>query len=154
MKYLIYFILFATIISCTSKEVYNKTYTIGEVWTYNDSLVYDYTIQDTLIPYNLFLTITHGKDYKYENLYVNASTLFPDGRRTSYPVSLELADDHGQWVGQCSGSECTTEIGMANNAYFQKPGKYQLVLKQFSRTDTLSGIRSLQLQIVQSDIKK
>lgn len=155
MKQLI--LLFTTallVASCNSKEIYNHTYTINDAWTYADSLVFEYDIQDTLMPYNLTLEVKHSDEYPYENTYILASTVFPDGHRVTNPVSLELANAQGQWVGTCSSHLCKAEIAMANNAYFQSPGKYKLVLSQFSRIDSLKGIEALQFTITQSDVKK
>ena len=140
--------------SCSDREVYSRTHTLDDVWTYADSLVFDYNIQDTLMPYNVVLTIRHSDEYAFENLYIQASTLFPDGRLVSSPVSLELANEQGQWIGKCSGHICKAEIEMASRAYFQVPGDYRLVLKQFSRMESLEGVLSVQLKIVQSDDKK
>jgi len=150
-------LLFTTallIASCNSKEIYSHSYTIDDAWTYADSLVFEYDIQDTLMPYNLTLEVKHSDEYPYENTYIRASTVFPDGHRVTNPVSLELANAQGQWVGKCSGHSCRAEIGMANNAYFQSPGKYKLVLSQFSRIDSLKGIEALHFTITQSDVKK
>lgn len=153
MKYLIIFVLALTIASCNTKEVYNHTHTVKGPWVFADSLVYDYVITDTIVPYNLVLTVNHSNEYPYENLYINATTIFPDGYRTTNPVSLELADDHGQWQGQCSGQKCKAVIEIAQKAYFEKMGKYRLVLEQFSRMDSLPGIQAIQLQILQSEDK-
>lgn len=142
------------IISCNSKEIYTHSYTMEGVWTYADSLVFEYEIQDTMSPYNLVLAVKHSIDFPYENTYIQASTVFPDGHRVTNPVSLELADDHGQWVGNCSGSFCNAEIELASNAYFKASGKYKLVFSQFSRIDSLKGIEAIKFTINQSDIKK
>lgn len=137
--------------SCHDKEVYSHTYTLDGVWTYADSLVFDYRIEDTLTPYDLKLLVRHSDAYAYENLYIQASTSFPDGRIVVNPVSLELADQQGQWVGKCSGHTCNAEITMASKAYFQVPGSYRLVLKQFSRMASLDGVEAVQLQILRSN---
>ncbi len=154
LRYLLFLVIPLMFAACNNKEVYNHTYTLDDVWSYADSLVFDYNIQDTLMPYDVVLTVQHSDEYAYENLYIQASTLFPDGKLVTNPVSIELANDQGQWVGKCSWQICTAEIEMASHAYFPVQGAYRLVLKQFSRMESLEGLASIQLQIIQSDDKK
>ncbi len=139
--------------SCGPTEIYKHKEDIHQPWTYADSLVFNYAVTDTLSPYDLFLTVEHSPEFKYENLYINAVTQFPDGNRSVHPVSLQLVGDDDNWIGKCSSTSCKAAIHIAEKAYFKQPGDYKLVLEQYSRSESLDGIISIQLQILKAKIK-
>lgn len=111
-------------------------------------------IEDTLKPYDLQLIVGHKSDFSFENLYINATTVFPEGDKTTYPVSLQLTDGSGDWLGQCSGDNCITKIEISPGAYYKKIGKYQIIIEQFSRKSSLEGINDLTLKISEAEINK
>lgn len=153
-KYIIALFIFTNLVSCGPKVVYERTENIKNPWDYASNVTFEYIISDTLKPYNVQLVVGHKSDFTYENLYVNATTLFPDGKETNHVVSLQLADEKGDWLGQCSGAQCKTEIEISPAIYYRQLGKYQLKIGQYSRNNTLEGISDLTLKIIQLEIQK
>ena len=94
--------------------------------------------------------LVHAAEFDYENMYVNVTTVFPDGKKTTNPVSFQLANADGTWQGNCNGDVCTIDIEMTSKAFFEKVGKYTLCFTQFSRKDSLEGLVSMELKVVES----
>ncbi len=125
-----------------------------QVWTYADSITYNFNIVDTTSLYNFELVILHNDWYSFQNLYTKLTTTFPDGKSLSQVVNFDLAEPNGKWEGDRIGSiyKCRTTI--QENAFFSLPGKYVLTLGQNTRTDTLYGIKGFDFRLVKSATKK
>jgi len=125
-----------------------------QVWTYADSISYNFNIVDTASLYNFELVILHNDWYSFQNLYTKLTTTFPDGKSISQVVNFDLAESNGKWEGDRIGSiyKCRTTI--QENAFFSMPGKYVLTLAQNTRTDTLYGIKGFDFRLVKSSTKK
>lgn len=115
----------------------------GTGWTYADSVAFEFTVGDTNQIYDLHLFVEHAPDFGNQNLYVRFHTLFPDGRRLTETVSLELADKLGAWQGDCSGETCRIDIPIQQGAYFNQSGDYTLRVEQYSRQEQLPEITGI-----------
>ncbi len=139
---------------CESDLLYKKSYPIPEEgWTYRDTLVFDFSIPDTLHLYDLQLEVRHHTDFPFQNLYIRIRTRFPDGQAQSQNLSLELMDQVGFWQGDCSGQTCTFGLSFQENVFFQQTGKYQIILEQYSRRDRLEGVESIELAVVEKGVR-
>jgi gliding motility-associated lipoprotein GldH len=140
-------LLSATFWSCRQSIVYEETFEINPQlgWPYADSLTYAFSIADTQEIYNLYLEIDHLIDYPYQNLYINIRTVFPNGEDLAQVLSLELSDKQGFWQGDCNSKDCNLRIPIQEEAYFNQPGDYRIVVEQYMRTDSLRGLRSIGL---------
>lgn len=134
--------------SCTNSFEYKKAVTIEkEIWSYQDSIQFDFAIQDTTKIYNLYLDIKHSTAYEYQNLYTLIKTVFPQGNRLKEQLSLELAGKGGVWNGKCNKQSCHLSIPIQQNAYFNQIGDYQIVLEQFMRMDNIAGIQQITFKL-------
>jgi len=142
-------ILFIAIIlgSCGPKAIYSKSINLNGAWTYPEQLITTIDIADTIQKYDLVATIDHGEDFGYENLYLQITTIFPDGEKRSSPLSLELANSKGFWNGKCSGNACTLSFNLQEDFRFKEPGSYSFEIEQFSRKDTLKGLNEMTLSL-------
>lgn len=140
--------------SCGPKIVFEEKKDVPQPWKYSDTLSFEYEVKDTSTAYDLTLKVSHSGDFSYENLYVRATTIFPDKKSTSSSLSLELTKEDGSWEGSCSGNTCTAELIMSQAAYFRTAGKYTLKLEQFSRQDSLPGIIAVTLLLTESQKKQ
>ncbi len=119
----------------------------GGLWTYADSIRFEAEIPDTSRIYNLWLSLDHSPEFEWQNLYVRIHTLFPDGKRLSTPLSLELANQGGEWQGKCGAKRCQFRIPIQEGAYFQIPGRYALTIEQYMRQSPVGGVERLRFQI-------
>ena len=123
-------------------------------WTYADTLDYQFEISDTQQLYNIFLQLEHTTAFATQNLYVKIYTGFPDGKRLSQELSVELADKIGRWLGDCRGEHCTLDIPLQTKAYFNQPGQHSFTLEQYMRTSPLPGISAATLRLEVSETKR
>jgi len=137
--------------ACGKNYHYDAEKTIANgVWMYADSLKYAYNISDTTARYNMYLDITHADSFASQNIYLRMQTIFPDGKRTSSVLSFDFFNSQGENNGSCSGSRCTLNSVLQENALFRQPGEYQLLIEQFMRQDSISGVYSIGLMVEKS----
>ena len=140
--------LLLMLVSCHQPTVYKKQFDIpNQVWTYQDSLKFEWTIQDTQTAYNLELELGHDQNVPYSNVYVLCHTIYPDKTEFTQPVSLDILDKHGRSNGRCSGRICKCIIPLQTQAHFPVQGNYSLSFTQYSRTDSFPGLHYLALNI-------
>lgn len=143
--------LLLSLLACGPKIVYDKKLVLEEKWAYDRPLTFNYEISDTTKAYNLLMTIDHDNNFSYENLYVNATTIFPDAHKLSTPFSLQLSNQNGDWIGKCSGDECQIEIEISSKAYYKLKGNYILTFEQYARKDSLEGIKAISIKIAEAE---
>lgn len=148
------FILTA-IYACEPKTIYAEKKPIDEaIWTKDKPLVFEFEVKDTLAKYDIILGVKYEEDYKYINQYISVNTTFPSKKKVEDIVSLELTKSNGESNGECSGSTCTVPILFQENISFPLIGKYTIEIGQYSRMDTIVGIKSLEFKLVESAVKK
>jgi len=154
LKYFYFLLSIVVFASCGPKVIYEHHIEVPQKWAYKDSLFYEFEVSDTLKPYDISLDITHEATFGYENLYIYTVTVFPEGKRSSNPVSLQLADTTGDWIGKCDDQECQTHINIAVASYFKTMGTYKIIICQHSRQDLLEGIGTIGVKISESETKQ
>ena len=136
--------------ACGPDILYQEDSNLGsDGWAYADSISYAYSVSDTSRQYDLVLSITHTSDFAYQNFYVRLATHLPDGKVLVQPLSLQLANNFGDWYGDCGSEECTTDIALQEGTRFTSPGDYRLVVSQYSREDPLPGITGVGFRVVE-----
>jgi gliding motility-associated lipoprotein GldH len=134
--------------ACGESFHYEKIYTPpGEIWSYEEPLIFDFSIPDTASRYTFYLDLIHSVDYPYQNLYTRIVTQYPEQEPKTDILSLELSNDLGLWEGKCRSNYCRVRIPLQTRAVFENPGDYQLSFEQHTRQDSLSGLRSIALRI-------
>lgn len=133
--------------SCGPEYVYEKAYQIDDSgWSYDDTLVFDFEVVDTVTIYNLYLDLTYSTQYPNQNVYVRIHTSFPSGERLAEEVSLELSEK-GQWQGDCNQQRCRQRIPLQTDAFFNQIGPHRFVLEQFMRRNPVTGLEQIALRI-------
>ncbi len=145
--------LFLIATGCGPNYIFDQQIPIADQkWSYQDTLDFDVSIEDTLKTYNLQLDIEHAADFPYQNLYVMIHTRFPSGSRISEQLSIDLTDKSGRPLGACNAEWCTVPINLQEGAYFNALGQHLITIEQFMRLDPLPGIKSLSLKIEDTGI--
>ena len=135
------------VIGCNT-DYYKKSYTfIDQVWSYDDPRSFNFEIMDTNKVYDMILTIGHTDKFPYQNLYLNTSTTFPSDTTIVQSLSLEMANEAGFWFGACRGSNCELSIPIQSKVHFAEIGGYTLDLDQYTRTDSLFGVKKISLTL-------
>ena len=138
--------------ACNSNVLVEETRTIdNKVWD-NQIISFEFDIQDTVSTYDIVLEVEHDTEFPFQNIYTEVTVTFPDATpQRVMPVSIDLADDLGNWIGKCSGQKCITPLAFMTNTKFIALGKHGLTFKQFSRLPQIEGISKLRLKLIRLD---
>ena len=139
--------------SCGPTVVYQQNHELSKPWTYEEEVIFEFEIKDSLQKYNLMLSVVHSPDFSFQNVYTNVKTRFPNGKEFSDPLSIELANKMGSWLSSCSGDQCILHLRIRENINFTDIGKYQITFTQNTREKALEGIKSLSLSLVEVENK-
>lgn len=140
-------VLLVIVIGCDS-AYYEKSYSFdNRVWMYDDPRTFSFDIFDTSQIYNLILTVDHTDQFPYQNLYLKTLTKFPSDTIIEQSLSLEMANEAGFWFGECQGANCRLIIPIQSGVHFVESGSYTLDLEQYTRTDSLIGVKGIGLSV-------
>ena len=139
--------LILSITACGERPLYGSDQEVDGSWKYSDSLLFKLPAADTNSVHDLILEIEHNKEYPFQNLYVNITTLFPSGKVERNKLNIDLADKAGKWYGECGSKECELEVLMLSQFRFSESGTYSLIMEQYTRTPSLEGIHELSLRL-------
>lgn len=119
-------------------------------WYMNSGVEFQTEITDTLKNYDFLMSIRNNIDYRYSNLYIFLITEFPNGNYARDTIEFVLADNQGDWLGKGWSDVKESNILLNENMRFPLGGEYKFIVQQAMREDTLKGIVSIGLKIVDS----
>jgi len=147
-KYLFLFAASIFIFSCGPNYILDKKVDFeNEHWIYADSIAFDFEIANSKKLYSLYLDVEHLTEYSFQNMYIKLHSVFPDGKRTSQQISVNLMDKFGRWKGDCNSDECDFRLPINVETNFEQIGKYTFIIEQFMRKNPLEGIQSIAFRI-------
>lgn len=133
---------------CDKTRVYEDNQDITNYkWEYKDVKSFTAEITDTTKAYNLYVNVRHGFQYEWRNMYVNITTVFPDGKSLQKRVSLELSEADGHWFGKCTGDNCDMQVPLQMGARFPQTGKYTFKISQDMRVNPLPNMKAIGFRI-------
>ena len=135
--------------ACNDPDLYREKADFGSgIWLLQDTAVFSTTIEDTNRPYDINMNVDHDPGFAFQNLYVKVLTTFPNDSTAEQMLSLQLSDGKGLWAGEC-GSSCTVKIPLSDSVRIRQAGRYEFRFIQYSRTDSLQGINSLEFSLAE-----
>lgn len=145
-------LILLAMISCNNNIVYNEVITVNTAkWEQNQAAHFEVKIGDTISPYNFYLTIYNTTNYRYSNLFVFLTTVFPDGKKSRDTIECLLADPSGRWLGKGWGSVKESDVLLKSDLRFPMEGTYEFFIQQAMREDTLNGIKRVGLRLEKSE---
>jgi len=87
-------------------------------------------------------------------MYIRLHSIFPDGKRVTEQVSVELMDQIGRWQGDCNSDDCDFRMTIHEGAFFNQTGKHTFLLEQFMRKNPLEGIQSIAFRIEDTGVSR
>jgi gliding motility-associated lipoprotein GldH len=114
-------------------------------WADDNIVTIEFDVADTTIKNNFYITLRNTEDYKYSNLYLFVTTMFPNEKTSSDTIGVALADPSGKWLGKGGGFVFDNEIIDNRILYnyqkkFPLAGHYKITLLQAMREKELIGI--------------
>lgn len=146
--YFFFFLTACMLLSCDPSRVYDKFKDIDDAkWNVNEHVKFDVQIDDTVSYNNVYINIRNSGDYKYCNLYMFISTIYPDHKVSVDTVECILADGEGKWLGKGLGDIKDNQLLLKKALRFHQTGIYSFEFEQAMRVDDLEGIKSIGIRI-------
>ncbi len=134
--------------ACETSVVFQQQEAIPpDGWHYQDSIVFETMIDDTLALHSMFLDIRNTVDYRYSNLFIFLDIEFPEGRVLRDTIECMLADRQGNWTGKGFGRIRTNRFMFRDDVWFPEQGVYTFRIYQGMREDYLNGIADVGIRI-------
>jgi len=124
-----------------SQDIPNRT------WNKDQMLEFSFDVADTTERYNIIVNLRHTNYYVNSNLWVMVYTTYPDGSEQQQRLELSLANEKGEWFGECTGDICLVQQYIQRNAILNQAGTYKLVFEQIMRTDDLAEVLAFGLRV-------
>jgi gliding motility-associated lipoprotein GldH len=118
----------------------------NETWCVNNQIPFNFTITDTQAIYTIGLIIRYSHEYPNQNIYVFLHSLFPNGMRMHDTISINLFSPQGKPLGK--GKRVIELEKDVARVSFPLKGSYRMALEQAMRKDSLPGIVSIGLYIL------
>lgn len=106
-------------------------------------------ITDTVAVHNLFVVVRHTNAFRYNNLWVNLTTIVPGEKERKQRFDLRLATDDKGWLGSGMDDIFEHRILIAP-VRFPKKGTYSFKIEQIMREDPLPHILNMGIRIEKS----
>ena len=134
---------------CTTMDVFEKNAEIPKhEWSYSLQPEIDFTITDTVTPYNVFVTLRHTDAYAYKNIWLYISTRQPgDSTFQKERFELTLQNQNGEWIGTGMSDIWEVRYPLFNNLRFTKQGNYTIRLQQTMRDNPLLHVMNAGVRI-------
>ena len=131
--------------SCDNTLVFSEFQAnAGGSWSREDVKEFNFTQNDTISRFNLFITVRNDNSYPFSNLFLIADLSFPDGTVVRDTLEYEMALPDGQWLGKGYGSLKENKLWYKENIVFPDSGVYNFKLAHAMRQNgSVEGINDL-----------
>jgi len=148
-----FLVIFVSILlsSCGKETVVDLSKDVGNHWTQEAKVIFNYEINDSIMPVNFFINIRNTTDYQYANVYFFIKTIFPDQRYSIDTVECFVANMKGEWLGSGFGKFRDNSIPFKKNMRFPMTGAYRMEFEMAMRDSILDGIDALGIRIERAD---
>lgn len=142
--------------SCDKSRVFEKNKDLkDESWLVVNKPVFEFQIDNTSQPYNLYCNVRNEVSYPKANIYFSYSLTDSSGNVLETKLISHLLFDKktGKPFGTTGlGDIYDHQIPLLKNYSFKYPSKYKMIFEQFMRIDTLPGILAVGLRVEKSKI--
>lgn len=116
-----------------------------EGWVATEPVTFDVSAFDSIPGNHTYLSIRHGNDYEYRNLWLFVDYISHDGKVLTDTINCEFADAEGHWYGGGFGStyEYTCEI----KPLIAKSQLNKIVVWQAMRQDTITDLINIGIRL-------
>lgn len=148
VNYLIFALLLITQSACHQGVIFEDNVEIPDYrWDTSYQVVITPTIEDSLMPYHIFINVRNASGYAFSNLFLFLETTAPSGKTGLDTLEITLADETGKWLGDGSGDIWDNRTLFKRNFVFPEAGTYTFKLQQAMRVNPLPQIMDVGLRI-------
>ncbi|MFO7864694.1 MAG: gliding motility lipoprotein GldH [Salinivirgaceae bacterium] len=134
--------------ACDRSMVYDQYKNMPEEQWHVDSLkTFEFTIDDSLAIYNMYINVRNVGNYPFSNLIIFVETQLPGNRILKDTLDCVLADKKGEWLGSGFGSLWTSKVPYKYHVRFPRKGIYVVDIQHGMRKEVLEGITDIGVRI-------
>lgn len=154
LKKISFLFLFSGLLACSRIDLYERVEPIpGHAWQSSFRPSFTFDIQDTTVPYQLFLILRHNNRYNYNNIWINLYRRKPDGQTSRVPYELQLATNERGWLAEGMDDIYEHRIPLTpppnDSFYFNRAGAYTFTVEHIMREDPLGNMMNVGLRLEQ-----
>ena len=128
------------LISCRQYVSDKYYYFDNNGWTIDDTLRYDFRVNDLNSHYTMKINIKVNDDYKYRNLYFFTKTIMPDNTIKIDTLQFIVNSIDGKSYGHGLSANKELEFILNNSLKFNQSGKYLMEIQHGMRDNPLTGV--------------
>lgn len=144
-------IITAFLFSCDSQRVFERnTDFTSRYWTVNEKPEFEFEVTDTAQEYNLYCNVRNSLEYPYARIFVNWQLMDSTGRVLEKELAQHMLfhEKTGEPFGETGlGDIYDHQIPLRSRYRFSQSGKFKVVLEQYMRQDTLSGVLAVGIRL-------
>lgn len=122
-------------------------------WAYANPVKYNVTVADNGAPYNLYLNLRVGGNYRYSNLFVLIHVTGPQLKPETRRYEIKLANAEGEWLGSGSGNLYSYQVYIKTDYRFPAKGVYHFDIEQNMRDNPLHEVSDVGLRVEKKAVK-
>lgn len=157
IKGFVFLLFIFSLNACQKSEyVFNQHQALGSAWSYQDSLKFTFSPQDSIQKYNVFISLRNSLEYEFQNLFLISTISFPNGKVVIDTLEYPMANKDGSFMGTGT-SLIENKLWLKENVTFNEQGEYTFQLRHAMRKaneieplQELKGIVDVGLQIEKS----
>ena len=131
--------------ACSSRTVFSEFRNSPlSGWDKDSVLVYEVGITDTVATYDVVLSLRHGQNYPYQNIWF----FVEDASGVCDTLEYYLADQRGRWLGNNRfGERMEMPCLVGSAVQFAHPGTYVYKVRHGMREAELQGVTEVGLTV-------
>lgn len=123
---------------CSQGELFREEQSFGAGgWHRDQAAEFEVEVQDTTQLLDIGLTLTHGEDYPYSNLWVFVDVETDHGPAVRDTLEFFLSEPSGPWLGKRSGDRLEVSAYYQHGVRLARPGTYRFRIQQGMRRELL-----------------
>jgi len=139
------------LIACDNSIMYEDVHHIEKAqWKAKDTILFHFTVTDTMQYYDFGFNIRNTTSYDYQNLYLFITAWYPGGTWSRDTAECILAAPDGRWFGKGMGKIKDSRFVFRKKVRFRKSGKYSIGVNHAMRQVLLQGISDIGIRIVKT----
>ncbi|HEU4471670.1 MAG TPA: gliding motility lipoprotein GldH [Flavisolibacter sp.] len=136
--------------SCEKINLYEKNASIpGHSWKSSFKPSFRFAIEDTTVPYEIFIVLRHNERYNYNNIWLSLTVKDPSGLVQRSQLELPLANNEG-WIGKETAMDDLYEhriLITPKNLGYLKKGEYVFTVGHIMREDPLENVLNIGVRV-------
>lgn len=116
-------------------------------WEKSDPKAYEFEIKNDTTLYNIVFRFSHVYDYQFATIPIQFDIESPDGTKETLAVDLQIKDESGQQLAECSGDVCDLDYAVKTKTKLTK-GKYKITVSHdFKMAPYLPNVLGIGLEV-------